>query len=151
MHTSRRHPTKPVSWVDVVLRLAEREHGPRLGRVDRIAPVGGHHACLKSRLAPVPGAVRASGSVAVLRERLRLATSRRRCRRRNTQPGEQDGPRDERDGPHGQLSVSIRTTPNSTGVPAEKVAPGGGLEVHTCQLRSMSCARPWPVRSVEVL
>lgn len=34
---------------------------------------------------------------------------------------------------------------------AVNVAPSGGVEEHTCQLRSLTSARPLPVRSVELL
>ncbi len=44
----------------------------------------------------------------------------------------------------------MRTTPKSMSVTAENLAPGG-VELHTCQLRSLIWARPLPVRSIELL
>lgn len=43
------------------------------------------------------------------------------------------------------------TTPKVIAVVVVIVVPGAGVEVQTVQLRSTICARPLPVRSVEVL
>lgn len=51
---------------------------------------------------------------------------------------------------YGHVSVSMRTTPKTTFVCDVKVSPGGGVDEHTCQLRSMTWLRPLPVRSLEV-
>jgi hypothetical protein len=60
-----------------------------------------------------------------------------------------EGKRDGR-GPYGQPSLSF-TTPKSINDPGAIVVPGGGVDEHTIQFLSMICARPFPVRSVDVL
>jgi len=52
---------------------------------------------------------------------------------------------------YGQDSESIFTTPKSTFEVDVKDSPGAGVDEHTCQFLSMTCIRPCPVRSVEVL
>jgi hypothetical protein len=46
---------------------------------------------------------------------------------------------------HGHFSVSMRTTPKVILVLIVKVAPGGGVDVHTTQFRSTIWLRPLPV------
>lgn len=47
--------------------------------------------------------------------------------------------------------MSTRTTPKLIAVSLVNVAPGAGVDVHTCQLRSSTWFRPRPVRSVELV
>lgn len=42
---------------------------------------------------------------------------------------------------YGHSSESIRTTPKSMSLVTVNAAPGAGVELHTCQLRSLICAR----------